>query len=238
MVVYATGTLAHLAGAGLGLDAVVAVVWVVGITNTFNLLDNIGGLSADVAAIASFWLFVVGLVNGEYFVAILSLALVGCAAGFLRHNRFPARIYMGDTAASISASSCRSWPSTSVRTSACGRPSSCRSWSRPCPSSTPLWWSSPVWSNAEAPSTADRTTRANTGVHRPACPRRRGPHLRPHYGDGLAGDDHVPCLARTSILLAGWVVAVGVFLGVLLGTVPRLRDEQAAPLHAPGGQGP
>ena len=95
-VVYATGTRAHLAGAGLSLDAVVTVAWVVGITNAFNLLDNMDGLSAGVAAIASFWLFVVGLVNGQYFVAVLSLALVGCAAGFLRHNRFPARIYMGD----------------------------------------------------------------------------------------------------------------------------------------------
>ena len=96
VVVYATGTRAHLAGAGLGLDAVVTVAWVVGITNAFNLLDNMDGLSAGVAAIASFWFFVVGVVNGQYFVAILALALMGCAAGFLRHNRFPARIYMGD----------------------------------------------------------------------------------------------------------------------------------------------
>jgi UDP-GlcNAc:undecaprenyl-phosphate GlcNAc-1-phosphate transferase len=96
VVVYATGTRAHLAGAGMGLDALVTVAWVVGITNAFNLLDNMDGLSAGVAAIASFWLFVVGVVNGQYFVAILSLALVGCAAGFLRHNRYPARIYMGD----------------------------------------------------------------------------------------------------------------------------------------------
>lgn len=96
IVIYATGTRAHLAGAGLGLDAVVTVAWVVGITNALNLLDNMDGLSAGVATIASFWLFVVGVVNGQYFVAILALALVGCSAGFLRHNRFPARIYMGD----------------------------------------------------------------------------------------------------------------------------------------------
>jgi UDP-GlcNAc:undecaprenyl-phosphate GlcNAc-1-phosphate transferase len=96
VVVYASGTRAHLAGASFGLDAVVTVAWVVGITNAFNLLDNMDGLSSGVAAIASFWLFVVGVVNGQYFVAILSLALVGCAAGFLRHNHFPARIYMGD----------------------------------------------------------------------------------------------------------------------------------------------
>lgn len=96
VVVYATGTRAHLAGAGLGLDALVTVAWVVGITNAFNLLDNMDGLSAGVATIASFWFFVVSVVNGQYFVAVLALALVGCSAGFLRHNRFPARIYMGD----------------------------------------------------------------------------------------------------------------------------------------------
>jgi UDP-GlcNAc:undecaprenyl-phosphate GlcNAc-1-phosphate transferase len=95
-VLYATGTRAHLAGAGLSLDLLVTMAWVVVITNALNLLDNMDGLSAGVAAIASFWLFIVNVVNGQYFVAILALALVGCAAGFLRHNRFPARIYMGD----------------------------------------------------------------------------------------------------------------------------------------------
>jgi UDP-GlcNAc:undecaprenyl-phosphate GlcNAc-1-phosphate transferase len=96
IVVYATGTRAHLTGAGVSLDAVVTVAWIVGITNAFNLLDNMDGLSAGVASICSFWLFIVGVVNGQYFVSILALALVGCSAGFLRHNFFPARIYMGD----------------------------------------------------------------------------------------------------------------------------------------------
>jgi UDP-N-acetylmuramyl pentapeptide phosphotransferase/UDP-N-acetylglucosamine-1-phosphate transferase len=40
--------------------------------------------------------FVVGVVNGQYFVAVLSLALVGCGAEFVRHSRFPARIDMDD----------------------------------------------------------------------------------------------------------------------------------------------
>ncbi|MHB1446814.1 MAG: MraY family glycosyltransferase [Acidimicrobiales bacterium] len=96
LAAYANGTQAHLAGAGTVLDVVVTVVWLVGITNAFNLLDNMDGLSAGVAAIAAFWLFVVGLVNGQHLVSILALALVGCALGFLRHNFAPARIYMGD----------------------------------------------------------------------------------------------------------------------------------------------
>ena len=96
VVVYATGTRAHLRGADAAVDAVVTVLWVVGVTNAFNLLDNMDGLAAGVVALASLSLFAVGIVNGQYFVPLLALALVGCALGFLRHNVAPARIYMGD----------------------------------------------------------------------------------------------------------------------------------------------
>ena len=78
------------------IDATITVLWVVGITNAMNLLDNMDGLSAGVAAIAAATFFGVALLNGQVLVAALSIALVGCAAGFLRHNRYPARIYMGD----------------------------------------------------------------------------------------------------------------------------------------------
>jgi UDP-GlcNAc:undecaprenyl-phosphate GlcNAc-1-phosphate transferase len=69
---------------------------VVGITNAFNLLDNMDGLSAGVAAIAAGSCFVIAVVNGQFLVGGLSAALAGCALGFLRHNFHPARIYMGD----------------------------------------------------------------------------------------------------------------------------------------------
>ena len=96
VVVYATGTRSHLNGAPAAVDAVVTVLWVVGVTNAFNLLDNMDGLAAGVAALAALSLFAVGVVNGQSFVPLLALALVGCAVGFLPHNFFPARIYMGD----------------------------------------------------------------------------------------------------------------------------------------------
>jgi UDP-GlcNAc:undecaprenyl-phosphate/decaprenyl-phosphate GlcNAc-1-phosphate transferase len=96
VIVWLTGTGANLSGAPGALSAVVTVVWVVGITNAFNLLDNVDGLSAGVAAIAALSLVGVGLINGQYFVPLLALALAGCAAGFLRHNFYPARIHMGD----------------------------------------------------------------------------------------------------------------------------------------------
>lgn len=78
------------------LDAVITVVWIVGITNAFNLLDNMDGLSAGIAAIAAAYFFLLGAINGQIAVAALSAALCGCALGFLRHNFHPARIYMGD----------------------------------------------------------------------------------------------------------------------------------------------
>ncbi len=81
------------------VNAVVTVLWVVGITNAFNLLDNMDGLSAGIAGIASVSFFAVAASNGQYLVAGLSLALGGCALGFLRHNFHPATVYMGDSGA-------------------------------------------------------------------------------------------------------------------------------------------
>ncbi|HET6794527.1 MAG TPA: MraY family glycosyltransferase [Acidimicrobiales bacterium] len=96
--VYVTGNATHLAP-WRPLDAVLTVIWVVGVTNAFNLLDNMDGLSAGVAAIASASFFIVAHLQGQFLVAGLAVALTGCAVGFLRHNFHPARIYMGDAGA-------------------------------------------------------------------------------------------------------------------------------------------
>ena len=86
----------HLAGVPRPVDALVTVVWVVGITNAFNLLDNMDGLSAGVAVVAALAIFGVALLQDRYLVSALALALAGCAAGFVRANFHPAKIYMGD----------------------------------------------------------------------------------------------------------------------------------------------
>ena len=72
------------------------ILWFVGITNAFNLLDNMDGLAAGLAAIASLTIFAIATTNGQFLVAGLSVGLTGCTVGFLRHNFHPARIYMGD----------------------------------------------------------------------------------------------------------------------------------------------
>ncbi len=98
LVVFAIGAGVELFGPGV-TDAVITVAWVVGITNAFNLLDNMDGLSSGVAAIAAGSIFVIAAQNGQFLVAGLAIALAGCALGFLRHNFHPARIYMGDAGA-------------------------------------------------------------------------------------------------------------------------------------------
>lgn len=82
----------------LGLVAIpLTVLWVVGITNAFNLLDNIDGLSAGTALIAAFFLFAFTYTTGSRDVAVLCIALGGGALGFLIYNFNPARIFMGDS---------------------------------------------------------------------------------------------------------------------------------------------
>ena len=78
------------------LDWSITVLWVVGITNAFNLLDNMDGLTAGLAGIASLAFFGIAALNDQYLVASLSLALAGCALGFLKKNYHPAEIFMGD----------------------------------------------------------------------------------------------------------------------------------------------
>ena len=96
LAVWSMGYAAHLPGLPSGLDAVVTVVWVAGVTNAFNLLDNMDGLSAGVTVVATLSIFGIAWLQHRYLVAALAVALAGCGAGFLRHNFHPARIYMGD----------------------------------------------------------------------------------------------------------------------------------------------
>jgi UDP-GlcNAc:undecaprenyl-phosphate GlcNAc-1-phosphate transferase len=72
------------------------VLWIVGLTNALNFLDNMDGLSGGVAAWASLFFAVTSLMVGDLFVAGGFLLLGGSLVGFLLHNWPPARIFMGD----------------------------------------------------------------------------------------------------------------------------------------------
>lgn len=72
------------------------IVWVMGITNAFNLLDNMDGLSSGVAFIASLIFLAVALLGGQFLVSVILIVFAGTVLGFLRHNFHPATIFMGD----------------------------------------------------------------------------------------------------------------------------------------------
>ena len=75
------------------------IVWIVAIMNMFNFLDGLDGLAAGVAAIAGVTFAVIALSLAKPDAAILSAIVFGACVGFLRHNFYPARIFMGDSGA-------------------------------------------------------------------------------------------------------------------------------------------
>jgi UDP-GlcNAc:undecaprenyl-phosphate GlcNAc-1-phosphate transferase len=78
------------------LNWLVTILWVVGITNSFNLLDNMDGLSGGVALVISIILGILTIQQEQYFSALLLLTLAGSLIGFLRYNFSPSSIFMGD----------------------------------------------------------------------------------------------------------------------------------------------
>jgi UDP-GlcNAc:undecaprenyl-phosphate GlcNAc-1-phosphate transferase len=75
------------------------IIWIVAIMNMVNFLDGLDGLAAGVAAIAGLTFAVIALSLSKPNAAILSAIVFGACVGFLRHNFYPARIFMGDSGA-------------------------------------------------------------------------------------------------------------------------------------------
>lgn len=73
------------------------VLWVVAITNAFNLIDGLDGLAAGSALFSTIVVFVVALVNHSWLGSLMSVALAGAILGFLRFNFNPATIFLGDS---------------------------------------------------------------------------------------------------------------------------------------------
>ncbi len=78
------------------LNAAITILWVVGIVNAFNLLDNMDGLAAGIAVIAGCFRLALFLIDGNEPEAVVTMIFVGATAGFLMHNMHPASIFMGD----------------------------------------------------------------------------------------------------------------------------------------------
>jgi UDP-GlcNAc:undecaprenyl-phosphate GlcNAc-1-phosphate transferase len=81
------------------VNVIVTVFWVVFITNSINLLDNMDGLAGGVSGIAAAYFALMCSFSGQYLVGALSIALLGACLGFLFYNLNPANIFMGDSGA-------------------------------------------------------------------------------------------------------------------------------------------
>jgi UDP-GlcNAc:undecaprenyl-phosphate/decaprenyl-phosphate GlcNAc-1-phosphate transferase len=81
---------------GVFLDGCLTVLWVVGITAAFSILDHMDGLCAGIAAIAAAFYSVLAVLSGQVLVSTLAAATLGAALGFLLWNFKPAKIFMGD----------------------------------------------------------------------------------------------------------------------------------------------
>ena len=75
------------------------IAWIVAIMNMVNFLDGLDGLAAGVTAISGLTFCVIALSLGKVDAAVLSAIVFGACVGFLRHNFYPARIFMGDSGA-------------------------------------------------------------------------------------------------------------------------------------------
>jgi UDP-GlcNAc:undecaprenyl-phosphate GlcNAc-1-phosphate transferase len=96
------GEVVHLFDAEISLGAWAAplsVVWLVGVTNAFNLIDGLDGLSAGLALIAAVCMAAVFGLAGQPVMAAAALVLAGALAGFLPYNLHPARLFLGDVGA-------------------------------------------------------------------------------------------------------------------------------------------
>lgn len=86
-----------LTGSSLAwLTAPLTVIWLVGITNSVNLLDHADGLSAGTCAIAAIFFSILNILAGNFSIAFISAALAGATIGFFFYNYNPASIFMGD----------------------------------------------------------------------------------------------------------------------------------------------
>lgn len=92
----------HLFGQTIPLGAAavpLSIAWIVGVTNAFNLVDGLDGLSVGLALISTSSLAGVFLVVGQTGMAATALAMAGALCGFLPYNLFPARLFLGDAGA-------------------------------------------------------------------------------------------------------------------------------------------
>ncbi len=78
------------------MNYAITFLWLAGISNAINFLDNMDGLSAGISGVAASFILLLAIMNEQFLVSALAAAVLGACIGFLRYNFKPAKIYMGD----------------------------------------------------------------------------------------------------------------------------------------------
>jgi len=97
VLVVSFGVRTNIVYIGTFLNIIITFIWIIGITNAFNLLDIIDGLSGGTALIVGLAFFIITLFNADVNTAVIILSLLGAVSAFLIYNFPPAKIYMGNT---------------------------------------------------------------------------------------------------------------------------------------------
>jgi len=95
-VLLKSGVMVHVVILPWWARLLLTVVWLVGMSNAFNLADIMDGLAGGLGVIAGIFLLAVAVMNGRWTVAAFTVVLIGALLGFLRFNFPPATIYLGD----------------------------------------------------------------------------------------------------------------------------------------------
>lgn len=83
------------------LQFFLTVIWLFGVTTVINFADGLDGLAGGIVCISAATLFIVALAKGQNISALMAILLVGICLGYLRYNKFPAKILMGDAGATF-----------------------------------------------------------------------------------------------------------------------------------------
>ena len=83
------------------LQLILIVMWIFGVTTVINWIDGIDGLAGSIVSISATSMFIIALIKGENVSASIAIALVGMTLGFLIFNKYPAKVFMGDSGANF-----------------------------------------------------------------------------------------------------------------------------------------
>jgi UDP-GlcNAc:undecaprenyl-phosphate GlcNAc-1-phosphate transferase len=99
IILVSQGVYVRMLGPMLTLNLILTFIWVIGITNAFNLVDSMDGLVVGLAAIASAFFMLVTVDADQPSLSLLSAIILGSSIGMLYFNALPARTFLGDSGA-------------------------------------------------------------------------------------------------------------------------------------------